>query len=136
MPSTIAKAARYCRKTTGAWEVKETGWRTTVENMSEPAGETHTLEPRPRPATWTVAVAVKPAGRRRSISVFLFGLALMSVGCNIGIGVLLEHSVGACDHFPIQNIMPKPSLGLLVLTFIVFQVGVECIVIEVWRLFA
>lgn len=32
----------------------------TVEKMSDPAGETHTLEPRPRPATWIVAVAVKP----------------------------------------------------------------------------
>ena len=101
MPSTIANAARYCRNTTGAWDVKETGWRTTVENKSDPAGETHILEPRPRPATCTVAVAVKPAGRRRKISVFLVCSALIYVGCDIEVIVLLEYSVGACDHFPI-----------------------------------
>ena len=132
----MANAARYCRKTTGAWEVKETRWRTTVENMSEPAGETHTLEPRPRPATWTVAVAVKPAGRRRSISVFLFCLALIYIGESIEVVVLFEHSVGACDHFPVQNIVPKPILGFLDLTFIVPQVCIKRIVIEVWGLFA
>lgn len=38
----------------------ETGWRMTVEKMSDPAGDTHTFDPRPRPATWIVAVAVKP----------------------------------------------------------------------------
>ena len=70
--------------------------------MSDPAGETHTLEPRPRPATWTVAVAVKPAGSRRSISVFLFFfLAPNYVHCSREIVVLLKHGVGACDHFPI-----------------------------------
>lgn len=136
MPSTIANAARYCRKTTGAWEVKETGWRTTVENMSDPAGETHTLEPRPRPATWTVAVAVKPAGRRRSISVFLFCLALMCIGGSREVFVLFEHSVGACDHFPVQQIVPKPILGFLGLIFVVPQICIKCIVIEVWGLFA
>ena len=70
--------------------------------MSDPAGETHTFEPRPRPATWTVAVAVKPAGRRRSISVFLFYLAPVCIGGSIEVIVLFEHSVGACDHFPVQ----------------------------------
>lgn len=49
----------------------ETGWRMTVEKMSDPAGDTHTLLPRPRPATWMVAVAVKPWGSRRSSWVFL-----------------------------------------------------------------
>lgn len=51
--------------------MSDIGWRTTVENINEPAGETHTLEPLPRPATWIVAVAVKPVGRRRSSWVFL-----------------------------------------------------------------
>ncbi len=101
MPSTIANAAIYCRKTTGAWVVKDIGWRTRVENMSDPAGETHTLEPRPRPATWMVAVAVKPAGRRRRISVFLFCSVLIYVCSNMRVSVLLEYSVGACDHLPI-----------------------------------
>lgn len=61
----------YWRKTTGAWFSSETGWRTMVEKIRQPAGDTQTLSPRPRPATWTVAVAVKPVGRRRSIWVFL-----------------------------------------------------------------
>lgn len=50
----------------------ETGWRMTVEKISDPAGDTHTLDPRPRPATWIVALAVKPWGSRRSIWVFLY----------------------------------------------------------------
>lgn len=61
----------YWRKTTGARVSSETEWRTIVENIRQPAGDTQTLSPRPRPATWTVAVAVKPAGRRRNIWVFL-----------------------------------------------------------------
>ena len=52
----------------------DTGWRITVEKMRDPAGDTHTLEPRPRPATWIVAVAVKPWGSRRSSWVFLHSI--------------------------------------------------------------
>ena len=71
IPSATARAAMYWRNTTGAWVSSETGWRTMVEKIRQPAGDTQTLSPRPRPATWIVAVAVKPVGRRRSIWVFL-----------------------------------------------------------------
>lgn len=71
IPSITARAAMYWRKPTGAWVSRETGWRTMVEKMRQPAGDTQTLLPRPRPATWTVVVAVKPVGRRRSNWVFL-----------------------------------------------------------------
>ena len=62
----MASAARYWRKTTGAWGVRDIACRTTVENMSDPGGDTHTFVPRPLPETCTVAVAVKPVGRSRS----------------------------------------------------------------------
>lgn len=65
-------AARYWMKMTGADCNFSIGWRTTVENMREPAGETQTLEPRPLPATWTVAVAVNPVGSRWRSWVFLY----------------------------------------------------------------
>lgn len=61
MPETMAMAARYWTKTTGAVAIFSIGCRTTVLNIKEPAGETQTLEPRPRPATWTVAVKVRPS---------------------------------------------------------------------------
>lgn len=53
-------AARYCRKVTGAVGISFVGWRITVENIKDPAGETQTFVPRPRPAICTVAVAVNP----------------------------------------------------------------------------
>lgn len=49
-----------------------TGWRTTVEKIRDPAGDTHTFEPRPLPATCVVAVAVNPLGRLRNSLGFLF----------------------------------------------------------------
>lgn len=67
----------YWRKPTGACFSRETGWRTIVEKMRQPAGDIQTLLPRPRPATWTVAVAVKPVGRRRSNWVFLITMPLL-----------------------------------------------------------
>ena len=54
----------------------------------------------------------------------------------LGIGVLLEHSIGTCDYFPIQNTIAESILGSLGPTLIVPQVCVECVVVEVWRLFA
>lgn len=64
-------ADRYWMNTTGADCIFSTGCFTTVEKISEPAGEIQTLDPRPRPATWTVAVAVNPCGSSRRSFVFL-----------------------------------------------------------------
>lgn len=49
-----------------------------VEKISDPAGETQTLDPRPRPATCTVAVAVNPFGRRERSLGFLCRQLVMS----------------------------------------------------------
>lgn len=68
----------------GACVSNETGWRITVEKMRDPAGDTHTLEPRPRPATWVVAVAVKPWGSRRRSWVFLYSSEISYHRENIG----------------------------------------------------
>lgn len=43
--------------------ILSTGWRSTVEKMRDPDGDTQTFEPRPLPATWVVAVAVNPFGK-------------------------------------------------------------------------
>lgn len=78
MPWTTASAAMYCKNTTGARAIISAGWRMQVENISCPAGETHTFDPRPRPATWTVAVAVNPLGNLRSSWVFLLKNKLLN----------------------------------------------------------
>ena len=51
IPSTMAIAARYCMKTTGAVVLRSIECFMHVEKIKQPAGDTHTLEPRPRPAT-------------------------------------------------------------------------------------
>ena len=71
----MAIAAKYCRNITGERVLKDAGWRITVENINEPAGETQTFEPRPLPATWVVVVAVNPVGRCRRSLVFLASLS-------------------------------------------------------------
>lgn len=75
MPSTMAIAARYWMKTTGAVVLRSMEWGIQTENTRDPAGETQTLEPRPRPATWVVAVSVKPSGRLVKSFIFLFASA-------------------------------------------------------------
>lgn len=71
MPLTTAIAAKYWTNTIGDDWILFIGWRTTVENIRAPAGDTQTFEPRPLPATWVVAVAVNPLGKLRSSLGFL-----------------------------------------------------------------
>ena len=80
-----------------------------VENMSDPAGDTHTFEPRPRPATCTVAEAVKPVGSLCKSWTFLTRrLAVRSYYC-LWVDLLLKHRVRARDDFPIQHVVSEPS---------------------------
>jgi hypothetical protein len=64
-------AARYCINTTGEVLLRSIACFMHTEKTKDPAGDTHTLEPRPLPATWVVAVNVKPVGRFVSNFVFL-----------------------------------------------------------------
>ena len=80
MPSTTAIAARYWMKTTGAVLLRSMACFMHTERFNDPAGDTHTLEPRPRAASWVVAVNVKPVGRFESSFAFLF--LISTVLCN------------------------------------------------------
>jgi hypothetical protein len=66
-------------KTTGAVLLNSMGCFIQTEKTSDPAGETHTFEPRPRPATCVVAVHVNPVGRWARSFAFLLSVSVVAV---------------------------------------------------------
>lgn len=132
IPCTTAIAAKYWINTTGADCIFSSGWRSTVENISAPAGDTQTFDPRPRPATWVVALAVKPLGSLRSSLGFLTRQScLASV---IGqVYLLFQDRVRASDDLAIHKVGAKLGCTFAGLRLVLVEVGVEGMVIEVGR---
>lgn len=110
-----------------------TGWRTTVEKIRAPAGETQTFDPRPLPATWVVAVAVNPFGKLRRSRGFLVEVSQRLESKDHESNSLLQNSIGTGNDLRVHQVRSPFRCTLLHLGLVVTEISVKSVVVKVRR---
>src|SRR3954454_14227896 len=93
-------------KTTGAVLLSNIECFMQTDIIRDPAGDTHTLDPRPRPATCVVAVKVNPLGKWESSFGFL-NLVSIHTWRKWARRILLQHRIRTRHNFSIHEILAK-----------------------------